>query len=443
MCSEGPGESVEVFALQPIRRSAVNLVALASIQVANAIVPLVIYPLILGVVGAERFSRLVVTESVILVVVAIIIFSFDVEGVSHIAALDPRGDIAAISEVFSEIFTTRTLILGGCVVLVAASALFVDRMTFLLLAGWMLLPLSYLLQSTWFFLAIERNGFVASVVVVTRLGCLLLVHLLIATPDDVLLAPIIIGGSYTVAGAVILGYAISVQGVRLHPVSLGRVRAALARGRHIFVGGLSVTLYRGSNVLLLSWISTSRAVVVYSIAEKTIKVLQAGAGPLNQVFYPRVIRALGSMREPSHAARRIVARYTVPQLLMLAGGTAAAGVVLIFFRRALPAPFRSSQATDIIVLIVMMLPAVFLGVANFMFGTGGLNYLGRRPYLAKALLATGLGNLVVCATLAGLFSASGAAVSYVLAELTLFLLIIRAYRGRDRDAQPSAASVAG
>jgi hypothetical protein len=62
-----------------------------------------------------------------------------------------------------------------------------------------------------------------------------------------------------------------------------------------------------------------------------------------------------------------------------------------------------------------------------MFGTGGLNYLGHRRYLARSILVTSGCSLILAASLVSVLGAVGAAVTFVLAELILFAQIVRAY----------------
>ena len=62
-----------------------------------------------------------------------------------------------------------------------------------------------------------------------------------------------------------------------------------------------------------------------------------------------------------------------------------------------------------------------------MFGIGGLNFLGRRWYLARSILTTGVASVVLCIALTSQFGAMGAAVTFVLAEVILFAQVARAY----------------
>jgi PST family polysaccharide transporter len=199
------------------------------------------------------------------------------------------------------------------------------------------------------------------------------------------------------------------------------------RGKEIFAGNLAVVLYRGANVMILSALSASAAVVMYSIAEKAIKLFQAGATPLNQLVFPKVIRAMQGEKTPNPSAFFAILKYTIPQLGLLAIGGAGLAFVLVSFRSLLPQHLASALQPQALELIAIMSIAVFFGVANFMLGMGGLNHLGRRRYFAKAILAAGLLNLPICSTLVAIFGQKGAGLSYVLAEAFLFGLIVRVY----------------
>lgn len=419
----------KAVASKEYRKSAGNLVALTGIQMANALLPLVAYPLILGAVGAVPYSRIVVTESVALVVLSLVIYSFEVEGVSRIADLDLVTDIDKISTLFSDILLTRLMILVSCVVALLLASPFLDPTTVKLQLAWMLFPLAYIFQSAWFYQGLERNVFAAVAMAISRLACLILVKLLIVSPADFYLAPLIIGSTYALGGGALLVYAMVKYRVRLSGLSTSRARELMWNGKEIFLGNLSVTLYRDSNVLILNAISNTRVVALYSIAEKAVKVFQAAARPLNQLFFPKVIRALSGIHKPGKEAFRAVLRYTIPQLALLGLGVLGAAVSFVLFRQYFPAPLRSEQGGKILMLIAIMILSIFFGVANFMFGTGGLNYLGRRAHLAKSILLTGVCSLACCVVLVRAFDETGAAINFVLAEAMLFALILRAYFG--------------
>lgn len=402
-----------------------NLAALAGIQLGNALLPLVAYPFVLGVVGADRFSRIAVTESVMLMLLTVIAYSFDIDGVSR--AVPRRADVHAVSLIFSEVLFARLALLAGAVVAILAVSPLFEWVTIALLLSWMLFPLGYILQGAWFFQSLERNGLPAALVITTRVLCLLWIYRVVSTPADYHWVPLIVGVTYAGGGAVLLVSTLVRHSIRLTPVSLPRIGELLLHGKEIFLGNISVVLYRDSNVLILNIFSSSAAVSSYAIAEKLIKVFQAGARPLNQLFFPKVIHALRDLRVPGPPALRTVLRYTIPQLSALALGVATIVASYYLLEDRLPAFFSSISGVAITHLVALMTAAVFVGVANFMFGFVGLNHLDGRRYLMKSILITGLCSIVLCVTLAHFFAATGAALSFVLAEVLLLAQILRAY----------------
>jgi PST family polysaccharide transporter len=163
------------------------------------------------------------------------------------------------------------------------------------------------------------------------------------------------------------------------------------------------------------------------------KGVQAAARPLNQLFFPRALRALQEMVRPDREALRRLLKFVFPQWLALAGVIAvlAAGYLLARQHGVLG---RFPQSERIALLVGMMLPSVFFGVGNFILGSAGLNHLNARGDLLRLILAVGLLNLPVCVLLSRSGGEHGAAASFVAAEAMLFALMVRLYRrGSERE----------
>ncbi|HEP9322675.1 TPA: hypothetical protein VDV51_005812, partial [Pseudomonas aeruginosa] len=86
---------------------------------------------------------------------------------------------------------------------------------------------------------------------------------------DVFLASIILAGSFLVSGGAVFGVLLTRFGLSEFKRIRGDVVVSLLwSGRHLFLGNLSVTLFRGANVLILAGVSNSAAVAVYALSEK-------------------------------------------------------------------------------------------------------------------------------------------------------------------------------
>lgn len=416
------------FSIRMKRSDLPNLAALAAIQVANALMPLFVFPYTLSVVGAEPYAQLALTEAVMFAVLALVLYSFEVDGVARVASLDWRREPEVLSEVFNTVLFARLLIFGVCVGLALLAQTFVDPMTGKLILVWMTVPLSYALQSTWLFQAIERNIVLAALTVTSRLCAAACLVAWVSDPTDVLLVPAIIGLCNLASAIASLIYAHVAVGVQIRRTKLIVLLKHLQHGWPVFVGNMAVILYRDFNVVILGAMqNNAKAVAAYSIAEKLIKALQATMRPLNQIYFPKTLRELGGGKCADSSSFRTVLSYTYPQWLALTGVILVAGAVYLVGSDKFEVLGSVNEQCSIVVLLFPMLLGPYFGIANFMFGTAGLNQLGERTYLYRAIVATGVVNVIVCVLLSASIGALGAAFSFVLAEFLLFIAITFGY----------------
>ncbi len=405
-----------------------NIISLASIQVSNSLLPLFIFPFILKKVGPELYSKLVTTETIAIVVLSFIIFSFEINGVSKLIGLNIKVDNNKVSQIFSGVFYTRLLIFIGCTLVVLFTFLFLESQTVYIMLGWLLIPLSYILQSLWFFQGTENNTIVAFFTISSRLLSLVFISLLIKAPHDYFLVPLVIGGCYLLGGCLSLVYILLFLKIKLIQIKLSEIVLLIREGKEIFIGNMSVLLFRDLNVFLMSLLSANTvAISVYSITEKFIKGLQATTRPLNQFFFPRVIAQLKNINSPNKVALKIIIKQTTPQLLVL-----LMLVVVIFlgfnwvdnfttFLKDYPLKYK------IFNLFLIMVISVFFGVINFMTGSAGLNFLNEKKYFYRSILIVGVISILFCSLTIPLFQEYGVTLSFVLSEICLFCFIIRKY----------------
>lgn len=414
-----------------IKRGAVNAGALTVSHGANAVLPLIAFPHLLNVAGAVRYSDVVIAESVSLLVLAISLYSFEVDGVQSVVGLDTRAQGSEIARVFTEVLAARLLLFAGSAVaaVVAVAIISPDRVPLVL--AWLTVPLASVLQSSWLFNGLERNLPVSVAVTVSRTIALVAILLLVTSFDRAWLLPLLIGIPANLAAVVLLIYIMISWGIRPTRPDLRSIGSRLRQGRPVFLSSVSVYLYRDLNVLLLgSAGATASAITAYSIAEKIVKGLQSAARPINVAFFPVALRRLRAERKPSPSAFVKIARLTMPQLGFLLALATAGVVAWTVVGQGIAERSDISGLAEAQRLILLMAPVLPFGVANFMFGTVGLNQLGDREYLFKATIVVGVGNVLIGYCAASLWAAAGMAASLVLSEMALFTLIAVRYRVR-------------
>jgi len=405
-----------------------NLISLIAIQGSNAALPLLVFPYALSVLGAAHYADLVFTEALSIIAIAIVLYSFEIDGVAEVAGLIPESQANRISCVLSKVLYARLcLFLTAAPLLVAGIAWYRPEL-WELACWWMLVPLSYALQPAWVFLGLQRNIAPAICTLASRAGAVMLILLLVRESRDALLLPQIIGLSYVCGSLFMLLWAYLGLGLRLTRLSLAEVYVSVKSGKEIFLGNIGVVVYRDSNVLLLGLIGLAGAeLAAYSLAEKVTKAVQAAIRPLNQLFFPRAVLAARAVGRANRQTWVALGRLTSPQLIALVSlwiillGAYQLSEIYFLLSDKIP------EIERFIFLVLIMSLSTLFGVCNFMFGSTGLNVLGERRHMLHSILAAATISTGSTLILGSLFGATGAAASLVLAEGALYALILWRY----------------
>ncbi len=408
-----------------------NLAALTVIQGSNALVPLLIVPFALATVGATAYAQIAITEAISAFVLAAVLFSFDVDGVARIARLGPNATRNALGAVFGEVLIARLVVFAVIAPLTLLAYHLAGGSSPYLLALWCLIPLGHVFHAYWFYQATEQNLPPAAITLTSRIVTLALIYGLLGGPQDAALVPLAIGGPFVVAGLLSTAYIVVRLRIPVHGVRIAAVMRSLAGGKEIFAGNVAVSLYREMNVVILGIVGVPAAgISAYALVEKSIKMLQAVTRPLNQFFFPKVLRAIGDDDRPSSRVARVVARYTRPQILAVLGLIAIVPFLYLSAAQVFPRLRSLGDLPGVWTMAAIMAPAMPLGIANFMFGTAGLNALGQRRYLFLAILITGAASTMMCFAFGSVIGAVGAAVCFVCAEGLLLALVLLRYLRR-------------
>lgn len=409
------------------RRELKNLAALTLIQAAGAVLPVLVFPYLFHVLTAEAFSQLVLAESISLIVVAIVLYSFEVTGVSRIIRLSIEKDSANISRHFNEVLWTRLALWAMCILAIFMSGLLVKPDLVWLIVGWSLVPLGYIFQSSYFYQGTENNVPHCVIVLVSRAIAVCSVYGISLFWNAPACFAFSIGLCYLSGGLASLIYLLVTRRVGLCAPSSSSISHELKQGWHIFIGNLSVILFRDSNVLILNALNTTpSAIALYSVIEKLIKAFQASVRPLNMFFYTKAVALLPENGLPSPTHYATLRKFIIPQHRILGIGLACGVIVyalaIQWLPRLVPAP-----TSEALLLSCIMISSIFFGIANFILGTAGLNNLNEKKFFSSTLIKVGLTSLIANTLLIGLFSNYGAACGFTLGELMLFLCVRMRY----------------
>lgn len=407
--------------------SAPNLAGLAGVQLANALVPIIVFPLALHSLGVADYAALVTAEAVSVMVTTAVLYSFEIEGVARSVDLRLKQDRAALAKLSAAIMWTRMLIWLGTAAVAMAGAWLTGFAAPDVLAGWLLVSLGNAFFGNCIYQAHERTFRLGLITLAVRLASVALVFLLPIRALGPAAVSFALGGSFLAGGLVAMVNMRRELGIAAVRPRVNDMRDLMRSGWQIFLGNVSVILYRDVNVLVLGVLGTSAtAIAAYSLAEKFVKLVQAVIRPFTQLMFPRAVAAIRDKGRPDRTTRVILARTVRIQWLLLAAMMAGLAVAIAIILPYWPEVAQLAGFARADVLI--MLPATFLGVASFMFGSIGLNTLGDRTAYLIALVITGVASVSGLALLTALHVAHAAAIAFLGAEALLLALVLLRFR---------------
>jgi O-antigen/teichoic acid export membrane protein len=409
-------------------KSWVNIFFLATAQAFNAITPILVFPNLLLTLGSEKYAEFVFAESLSFIVLTAVLFGFEISGVKLIAQASHAGENLRVRQIFSDILYLRLLILGACISFVIAVLVYTGLSSILALLCWCLVPLGYILQSTYFFIGREQNMPVAIFTAIGRIFLLFAVFIYIKPESPSYLPALLIGISYALTGACCLTAACISVG-RLTLPSARRMKALVSDGWNIFVGNIFVMLLKDTPVIYLRALGfSSETISVYSIADKGLKALQASMRPLNQHFFSLAVKKLRGDDIPNRKTLAVLLKGTWPQAIAVSAAILTLSFVWIGWGDQIIRYFSLAVEIDSALgLLFGMLPAVLIGVFNFMLGAAGLSSLNASREMALVIGIAALLSGVSFFLLSTRFGLPGAALNVVLGELIMFALVLRQY----------------
>ncbi len=150
--------------------------------------------------------------------------------------------------------------------------------------------------------------------------------------------------------------------------------------------------------------------------EKIIKAIQGAIAPITQAFYPYISRI--SSASKSHSQKII--KYTLILVSILAGSMAM--IIFIFSDYINFLAFgKEFKATADIMKIAS--PVILFGVINFVIGIIFMTNYSMKNEFTYSVIIVGLLNIVICTILTFYYGTTGAAVSFLLAEIVLLLIM--------------------
>lgn len=268
-----------------------NMSALAFIQAANFIIPLLIVPYISRIIGIERYGQLEYARTIVLYFIIFINYGFNYTITREISI--HRDNQSKVNEI-----VTCTYIAKGVLLLLSAIVFFtvlevnqslqsislVLMVTFIITFGHFLFPI-------WLFQGKEKIAFIAYVNFAIKLLVISSVIVFLKNKEQFWVYNLFLSLAQVTIGIYAIYYMYTKFHIRFVPVNLNKIWNAFKDGFSVFLSTILVTIFASYGFLLLKEYFSDFEVGAYSTANKIAMTIQLIVVlPFSQAFFPHIAK---------------------------------------------------------------------------------------------------------------------------------------------------------
>lgn len=386
-----------------------NFVSLGTLQIVNFLIPLLLTPYLIRILGINNFGLISLAQAVISYFIIITDYGFNLTATRKIAI--NRNEKSIISEVFNQVISTKLILTAfGLIILfiglwaidVSSNNMALYLMTYSMVVGQAILPL-------WFFQGMEDMKYITFFSIFTKTISVVLILLFVNNQESFILVNLFHGIGTICAG--LYSFYLIKNKFNVEFRFSWKIKDQLKEGWYIFTSNLTVNICTNSNIIILGLFASKEIVGYYSIAEKVINTTRQILVVYFQVIYPHVCNLATNSKELLLGFfKRAFVPFAILILLLS---------ISIFFLASYIVYFFTGETNNDIALIIRVLSMVPLIVAlNIPAHQLLLAYNQKKLYSAIFIIGA-IANLGINSILSYYYKALGTAFAVVITEFII------------------------
>jgi PST family polysaccharide transporter len=268
------------------KRLVSNIISLGMIQGITYLLPLLTFPYLIKILGANKFGLIAFSNAVIAYLGLVIEYGFNLSATQDIAL--NRNSNKKLSILFSGVILAKSLLFLCCSVLLILSIFLFDviRNESLIYIVSLGVLFGQVLFPVWLFQGMESMRILSLLTILSKIFFTLLIFIFIKKQEDYWIVPLLNAISSIFIG--IIAFAVGFRSFKLtfYIVGWNRLILHLKSGWHIFVSRIFVNFYSTTNTIILGIFTNNVVVANYAIAEKIIQATEGLFAPINQGIFP-------------------------------------------------------------------------------------------------------------------------------------------------------------
>jgi len=267
-----------------------NLFSLSALRGANLILPLIVLPYLVRVLGVENFGLINFSLSIIMYFNILVSFGFELSATREISI--HRENSKKVSEIFSAVMVIKGILFIISFFILSILILFIDTLhehimlyyaTFGIVAGNVLFP-------RWFFQGMERMKFITIINVTSRIIFTILIFVLVRDNEDFIYVPILNSLGAIIGGIYALFLVFKLFSVQLILPKRKMILSQLYNSYHFFLSRVANNGSRYYATTIIGLYFGNTVVGYYAMVEKLYFAFMSLGGIVSQTFYPYMSR---------------------------------------------------------------------------------------------------------------------------------------------------------
>ncbi|HOW42387.1 MAG TPA: flippase [Candidatus Omnitrophota bacterium] len=390
-----------------------NFLSLSTLQAINYVLPLLLLPYLIRVIGPEKFGLIAFAQAFVQYFLILTDYGFNLSATREIALCKEKND--KVCAIFSSVMTVKIALAVISCVLLLLIVRFIPRFRH----DWLVFVLSFgivignTLFPVWYYQGTERMRHIAKLNIIAGLIITALIFIFVSSPEDYLRIPVIYSGVSIITGIIGLRMVFRKFGVFFVFQAYPDIRQQIKSGWNIFSSIVAINAYTATRIFAVGLLTNNMFTGYYSIAERMAQIVQMfPLASLTQALYPRLSKIYQRNRKKAWELMLRIQQVTT--------GISSVSIPLIYVCAGLITGWICGKPYPEVILTFRLLLLSVLFVAANAFKVQFLLVCGKTRNYARIHITAALFGLPLIFGCIYAFSWLGAACATVIIEGGIF-----------------------
>ncbi|MGO3910650.1 oligosaccharide flippase family protein [Huaxiibacter chinensis] len=394
-----------------------NIFLLFFVQASNYLFPLLTLPYLMRVLGAENFGIVAMVQAWIQYIIIFVDYGFNFSATLLVSV--NKNNRIKINSIYTSVTIAKFILLLISLFIFAIYMAFIGPSIYssLILLG-LISVIGTVLFPVWLFQGMEKMQGIAICTTIAKFVSLLLIFILVKSPDDMNMAVISQSSGMFLSGILSCYFIKKEKMAKFTKVSLYEIFDVLKKGFDLFVSNITISFYTTLNILIIGYFGGPVLAGYFSAADKIRTAAQGLMSPVQQAMFPRV----SSLISEGKSLKEILDLYG--KKFIIFGFIITLSIIVIGYPASLYYYSLEYRVSSLILLLMSPIP--FIVAIGIVFGQWWLIPNNKTKIVRKTYLTVSLIHVIVSVILINVTPTYGVSISVILTELVVSSIFVMA-----------------